>query len=163
MKTITIKVTDKSHRHIQMIAAKAADMGLVVFQTRATVKEIRWHMKPLNCIPSNPNFDYFLCLPQHKEECLHWLNGGSVQNFNGCWADCEDFNIPFHITHCLDSLFMYEEREIRIKPKKVKRWIGVSDDGYTTAHYSCLEDAIEASVVVAVCDWQFIEIEMEDK
>ena len=65
---LTIEVTDKSHKHIEMIAAKSANMDLVV-----CCKHLNegWGRGNLDDLITCYN-DFFLCLPQHKEACLHW-------------------------------------------------------------------------------------------
>lgn len=78
------------HKHVEMIKAKTENMELVVF-----IKELPWvdpdvvpSAQVLTprwvCLPNDLEIriksdgEYFLCLPQHKKECLHWLNGGRV-------------------------------------------------------------------------------------
>lgn len=126
MKTITIEVTEKSHKHLEMIVAKAANMDLVLFiklgdQWQAT----GCHDNQVINIASH--YEYFLCLPQHKEECLHWLNGGKIQAihfenqtpnsgvmFDSMLVDVDDEfdTYKWKVNH----IFM-EPHEIRIKPK----------------------------------------------
>ncbi|AUR96193.1 hypothetical protein NVP1216O_65 [Vibrio phage 1.216.O._10N.222.55.C12] len=111
------------HVHYDKIVAKAANMDLVVFSYCNL--DMKWSEdKPsqpgVEFIDSN-NTDYFLCLPQHKEACLHWLNGGESQYLsNGMkeWINFGD-SIGWSDTH----LFMTNECELRIKPKKEKRLI----------------------------------------
>ncbi len=61
---------------------------------------------------------------------MHWLNGGYVQDFFGVeWADCAslahatevggDNTLEFSMHH----MFMNEEFQFRIAPKKEKRWV----------------------------------------
>ena len=63
------------HKHYDMIVALAENMNLATFCKGKLGKEwIDLGGEGLPCfIPDN---HYFLCLPQHKEACLHWLNGG---------------------------------------------------------------------------------------
>ncbi|CAH9012986.1 conserved hypothetical protein [Vibrio phage 455E52-1] len=104
------------HKHYDMIVAKAANVELVVFlennqgwSEKENQSDIQFHEQ----------FDYFLCLPQHKEACLHWLNGGEVEeNYNSRWDKVEQ-----HSWHG-QSVFNFDDGYIiRIKPKKEKRWI----------------------------------------
>ncbi|CAL9964262.1 hypothetical protein VPH219E481_0086 [Vibrio phage 219E48-1] len=157
------------HKHYDMIVAKAANMELETF-----IKEGgEWRLMN-NAIPISESFDYFLCLPQHKEFCLHWLNGGDVQDFfEEEWSDCAslahatevggDNTLEFSMHH----MFMNEEFNFRIAPKKEKRWIAFNSkalmttrDTYTTG-VEC-EDALnEVGEIYENHPWQFIEIEVE--
>lgn len=161
------------HKHYEMIVAKAADTELVVFFKCDT----GWYFDDTSeTIKFHSDTDYFLCLPQHKEYCLHWLNGGEVQDlYNDEWTYCA----PLSKTINTDSenslkfshhhMFMNEEFNFRIKPKKVKRWIGVhSKSGAVTQGFCDTKKEIEGHVLrgacspkAKFCDWQFIEIEVE--
>ena len=74
------------HKHYEMIVAKAADTELVVFFKCDT----GWYFDDTSeTIKFHSDTDYFLCLPQHKEYCLHWLNGGEVQDlYDDEWTYC---------------------------------------------------------------------------
>ncbi|AUR87927.1 hypothetical protein NVP1106O_04 [Vibrio phage 1.106.O._10N.286.51.F7] len=90
------------HKHYDMIVAKAENMELVVFY-KLPCEE--WWQPDSECeaLPDEVEIDYFLCLPKHKEACLHWLNGGDVEfhlhgdswgkysSFKGHWDDESDF------------------------------------------------------------------------
>ena len=132
------------HVHYDKVVAKAANMDLVVFSY------CNLHIVWSEDVPSQPsvefidssNTDYFLCLPQNKEACLHWLNGGEVQyrpkkktssEFEYYWdqmPDCEDFEWR------LGCIWMCDLDDIRIKPKKVKRWIVYKSDNVYGAYLS---------------------------
>lgn len=110
-----------AHKHAEMIKAKADNMDLVVISKRSNGK---WRV-----VGGWPewlqNRDYFLCLPQHKKACLHWMNGGDVQ--------LQDFpanSFCDYIDECSpwsdEIWWMSEQCNIRIKPRKEKRWIGFS-------------------------------------
>ena len=107
------------HRHYEMIVAKAADTELVVFFKCDT----GWYFDDTSeTIKFHSDTDYFLCLPQHTDTCLHWLNGGEVQDFfEDEWCDCGGES-GWSIEH----MFMDDEADFRIKPKRVKRVIGVN-------------------------------------
>ena len=159
------------HKHYEMIVAKAADTELVVFFKCDT----GWYFDDTSeTIKFHSDTDYFLCLPQHKEYCLHWLNGGEVQDlYNDEWTYCA----PLSKTINTDSenslkfshhhMFMNEEFNFRIKPKKVKRWIGVYGAD-TTRIFSSKENCknyVENDAFYKNCapeNWQFIEIEVEE-
>ncbi len=160
------------HKHYDKIVAKAKNMDLVVF----TKDCIAPNNKPWLAIESGhlPAFDehceYFLCLPQHKEVCLHWLNGGEVQNniTKHLRDDSWIYFTPFNSSSCepwaYNCNFMREESNFRIKPRKEKRWIGVlTENGVTTDTCMSLKEAKHHPMVrdCLVSDWQFIEIEVE--
>ena len=135
------------HKHYDKIVAKAANVGLVQF----IKMNGKWEDAGLSdkFISFSEGYDYFLCLPQHKDACLHWLNGGEVQG--------EDPNRPNYFDDYANfvdrknwscsSWYMRKDRNVRIKPKKENRWICITDnleieDGTL---YESLEDADENS------------------
>lgn len=115
------------HKHYEMIVAKAGNMELVVF-----VKPCdngAWYEKCDSACQWWEDSDYFLCLPQHKEACLHWLNGGvsQVEYTNASypyWCNIEADEVNWSSGH----IFMDVLLKTRIKPKKEKRWITVNGD-----------------------------------
>lgn len=111
---------EMKHKHYEMIVAKAANMGLVCFVKRPDVEWVECDDRILPCIDEH---EYFLCLPQHKEACLHWLNGGEVQYRIALdvWTDAS--NNVSNAAWSSDNLLMDDQVEFRIKPKKEKRWI----------------------------------------
>ncbi|AUR81812.1 hypothetical protein NVP1013O_65 [Vibrio phage 1.013.O._10N.286.54.F9] len=154
------------HKYAEMIKAKADNMELVLFVKRgesSTWGELNNH----GDVTFLYEFDYFLCLPQHKEACLHWLNGGEVQDlFEGEWVYCAslaratesggDNTLEFSEHH----MFMNEEFQFRIAPKKEKRWIAVrrSDHYVQPLIYLSEGDADEDSPSDY---WTHHEIEVE--
>jgi hypothetical protein len=99
--------------------------------------------------------DFFLCLPQHKEACLHWLNGGDVQDYyEDEWTpvNSSDGKPSWSIHHA----FMDEEAEYRIKPKKEKRWI-VYRNGTVYGEYLSTDNINDDFKATG----QVIEIEVE--
>jgi hypothetical protein len=142
------------HKHYEMIVAKAANMDLVVLIKSKTTN--RWEAMELSCIPSfYEESEYFLCLPQHKEACLHWLNGGEVEeNYNSRWDKVEQ-----HSWHG-QSVFNFDDGYIiRIKPKKEKRWIATCK-GWNASQkvFRSREEAVD--LLGSDC-YQFHEIEVE--
>ena len=113
-----------SHKHAEMIKAKADNMELVLLANGAeNAGDNDWfeYGNDGDYFPTlYDDCEYFLCLTQHKEACLHWLNGGDV--------DYQDFpTSEWLVIHnrgvCswgLDVVFMQEEFNIRIKPHKEK-------------------------------------------
>ena len=147
------------HKHHAMIVAKAENMELVVF---ANSGDGEWFEMKNEESPIIDFFEYFLCLPQHKEACLHWLNGGEVEfEYDSKWNSCSYWSREWHET----SGFTCEDNKLRIKPKKEKRWIAVDPlTSQCTRHYSTKESCFNSEF--AGCEgnasnWQFIEIEVE--
>ncbi|AUR82889.1 hypothetical protein NVP1029O_56 [Vibrio phage 1.029.O._10N.261.55.A7] len=145
------------HKHVDMITAKANNMSLVVFAN--DIDSDGWF--ELNHFPMwDEEHDYFLCLPQHKEACLHWLSGGAVQYFfDGEWIECRDAifsNFEWDAGH----IFTDEKTTYRIKPHKEKRWIAVLPNGRVSGWH---DEGIEMLEEQYNKDagWQFIEIEVE--
>jgi hypothetical protein len=147
-----------------MIKAKADNMELVVF-----VKNDEWDLTE-SCNDALMFFagkDYFLCLPQHNKDgqCLHWLNGGKIQYKTELVPEFQDYQ-P-HVEFGLGSIFMQPDFEIRIKPRKEKRAIGVNaKTGQTTNAYKIDKEGNYAVDEVRLNygisgNWQFIEIEVE--
>ncbi len=158
------------HKHYDVIVAKAANMGLVVFENDQHGKD-DWYAIGDGKLPSNERYTYFLCLPQHKEACLHWLNGGDVQH-DDCsegWATMENINEPMDINEPLWSKtcrLMTEHLRFRIKPKKEKRWIGYcANTNQTFPHPQKSKDVAEDYAMrnygYEIGKWQFLEIEIE--
>jgi hypothetical protein len=151
------------HRHAEMIKAKADNMDLVVFTKDCIDTENPWFAIEANHLPCfDEHAEYFMSLPQTAKECLHWLNGGDAQYkcADGDWwlidsASRED-NLAWSDRH----IFMHNDVEIRIKPKKEKRWIIV--DG---KHEVCLPKVFrrreETIYYYGSCLYQVIEIEIE--
>lgn len=152
------------HKHYDMICAKAENMDLVLFHCGIG----GWYEygKDGEYSPFCQDEKYFLCLPQHKEACLHWLNGGDVQIAHGKEDFFWNWSRPSrewrpHVSFMIDSV------RFRIKPRKEKRWIGVYGNHVTESHYKSeevcklfvLDDASYSAFSRE--KWQFIEIEVE--
>ena len=106
------------HKHYEMIVAKAANMDLVVFIKKSD--EEPWFVSSLDVLVYDGyEYNFFLCLPQHKEACLCWLNGGKSQvEYTKAsypyWCDIDSDEVNWTAGH----IFMDELLNIRIKPKK---------------------------------------------
>lgn len=99
------------HRHAEMIKAKADNMELVVFINNYG----QWEFGDLNNLVDLDALPAFLCLPQYKETCLHWLSGGDIQALDSNWINVHPVEYyPWEDEHD----FMCEDAKIRIKPKK---------------------------------------------
>jgi hypothetical protein len=153
------------HKHYEMIVAKAANMDLVVLAKsicdKVTGKPVKWSelwkTNEMSWLVDDSR-ELFLCLPQHKEACLHWLNGGKAEeNYNSEWSDIEH-----HEWHD-QSVFNFDDGyTIRIKPKKEKRWIAYSAN---QKRLGCLsfdsEQEARDHYIHEVDEPQFIQIEVE--
>ena len=106
------------HKHYDIIVAKAANTDLVVFVRDGS----HWNELDFQAAFYEVN-NYFLCLPQHKEACLHWLNGGDVQ-INRKGEGFLDWSRPSR-EWMKEVSFMFDINQFRIKPKKEKRWISI--------------------------------------
>lgn len=152
------------HKHYEMIVAKAANMGLVQF----IKMDGEWEDAGLSdkFISFSEGYDYFLCLPQHKDACLHWLNGGEVE-VSDDGERWEEYNLSVEHPKYPMTDFTGYEFQFRIKPKKEKRWIGFNSKTLKATHETYAsgvkcEDALNG--VGEIYDnhpWQFIEIEVE--
>lgn len=149
------------HKYAEMIKAKADDMELVLFTKRgesSTWGELDNH----GDVTFLYDFDYFLCLPQHKEACLHWLNGGELQAMDTNWINV--FPVESYQWE-EEHDFMCQDAKIRIKPKKEKRWIAVNPDGYVLPIHADSKESIRAHASSdtsrLTLGVQFIEIEVE--
>ena len=156
------------HKHYDLIVASVANMDLVMF-VKLDNHGGEWVESTVNpSIPWCEGSEYFLCLPQHKEACLHWLNGGEVE-FEFLPDGCGEFGLAAPLSEAgwvIDHVFM-DDQLIRIKPKKEKRVIGVHKDGRTTSHYAIDDEGCYATDEIRITgkgnpdEWQFIEIEVE--
>ena len=104
------------HPNAEIIKAKADDVRLVTFTRDRYDSSSEWGESYQ--WGTDPDFDYFLCLPQHAAACLHWLNGGEVE----LRIDGEEEWIPLlpatDVEWCVGHSFMKEHVEIRVKPAK---------------------------------------------
>lgn len=146
------------HKYAEMIKAKAENMDLVIIAKNCQNNGDWWALKSdKEILPSFSNGEYFACLPQHKEACFHWLNGGEVQYSH----DGVGFgDLAEQLEWDPDSAFMDSNLHIRIKPKKEKRWIAVrkSDHYVESITYLSEESAEEDSPSDY---WTHHEIEVE--
>lgn len=164
----TEEENEMKHPHYDKIVAKAANMELVLFVKRP---DAEWVVCDDRVLPHISEYEYFLCLPQHKEACLHWLNGGTSQHLDSCkYQDITGFDDLISKVGKAWSprgLWMDEDCETRIKPKKEKRVIGANKDGRTTSHYAIDDEGCYAVDEIRITgkgnpdEWQFIEIEVE--
>lgn len=153
------------HKHCDKIVAKVSDMNLVVFYKLPN--EEWWQSESESrTLPDEDDIEYFLCLPQHKDVCLPWLNGDKAQQSpasDACWVSSA---CAIDVTWMPWTSFMKDDLKFRIKPKKEKRWIGVFRDGdllrNTELSYKTKEQVMgDAHAPRGFAGWQFIEIEVE--
>ncbi len=126
------------HKNAEMIKAVVDNVDLVIFVRVIDQEDERgnyWSFSSLATLAVASN-DFFLCLPQHKDACLHWLNGGELQinrktyNEQGEELPNEGFlnwDRPSRGWKHTVSL-MSDKCQFRIKPKKEKRLISVYGD-----------------------------------
>ena len=145
------------HKHYEMIVAKVANMNLETF----IKQDDRWRLMN-NAIPIAEEYDYFLCLPQHKLACLHWLNGGELNIDNGKGLGVGRYTLSIENNFPLSDFVNHHEYTFIIKPKKEKRWIAYSTN---QKRLGCLsfdsEQEARAHYIHEVEEPQFIEIEVE--
>ena len=114
------------HKHYDIAAAKILNMDLILFIKPKDAP--KWSESSNAYPPNSSNIDCFLCLPQHKDACLHWLNGVDlIQDSEfviGKYSDVEASINPSFSEH--GDLFMTTSRNIRMKPSKEKRWLLVN-------------------------------------
>jgi len=147
------------HKHYEMIVAKAANMDLVVFFKASFSSE--WGEVSNSLLPAfHPETEYFLCIPKHKDACLHWLNGGEVQTRRECSDLGWDRLLPPDEGWSKISHFMCVDILLRIKPKKEKRWIAVLPNGRVSGWHDEGREMLEEQYNKDA-GWQFIEIEVE--
>lgn len=138
MTTVVVVTKDffMKHKHYDMIVAKAENMDLVVFCNGPHGS--KWHVKDSNWPCFSDEFDYFLCLPQHKEACLHWLNGGEVEFAGDYKSQWFIYQADKDRAWSEESAFNSDDYEFRIKPKKEKRWVILQYDSQLGDW--CIED-----------------------
>ena len=152
------------HRHYDKIVAKAENLELVVFCKAFDAEWVK--RRDSKIVYFSEEFEYFLCLPEHNEngQCLHWLNGGELQDFfEGSHTSVGDYEGETWIV--ADNPFMNEEYSLRIKPKKEKRWITYSNNqkrlGVLSFDSEQEARAHQPHYIHEVDESQFIEIEVE--
>lgn len=161
-----------AHKHAEMIKAKADNMDLVVFG-RMRKSNHDWIEMPFSRLVKNFDNEYFLCLPQNKEACLHWLNGGEVLIKRRTFDDNGD-ELPFEgfLSWSRPSSgwipnvsFMNCNCTFKVRPKKEKRWIAVDVETRKTSKIypskSECDNAMFSGCASNAQGWQFIEIEIE--
>lgn len=151
-----------AHKHAEMIKAKADNTDLVVFCKYDHEDEWRYgNFEKLACGIG----EFFLCLPQHKEECLHWLNGGVAEQWcNTIWLAI-DSHVEDPAWH-KDGDFMDSEFKVRIKPRKEKRWIVAKQNSLASMMYFDSKELAQKAIdepLGEFRDGQVIEIEVEVK
>lgn len=154
-----------AHKHAAMIKAKVDNMDLTVLCS----EDGEWRYGNFQDLCDLDALDCFLCLPQHKEACLHWLNGGSVEFLDvggdWHWYGCSKWSAS-------GIRWMSKDATIRIKPRKEKRWLGVFQERCevngnlfwknTERSYESVDELKRRVCAPNGFDgWQFFEIEVE--
>lgn len=148
------------HKHVEMITAKANNMDLVRF----IKADLEWAVQVdavHNSTLFNQYFEYFLCLPQHKEAALNILNGGISQvTCDSNWNDPSTINDIGDWRNGNDVWYMSQYCQSRIKPKKEKRLI-VIHDGRVIDYLYKNDSDIRMSYGSKYDSLQIIEAEVE--
>lgn len=157
------------HKHYDMICEKAANMDLILF--RKTPSSETWETCRRDWMPTDLQDEYFLCLPQHKDACLHWLNGHEIEIRQGYSQEWEVYG-PVKVWS-IKSIFMkdYHQSRVkpRIKPRKERLWLAVKTDKHEHLG-GCRKVRIcshafvnksDAEEYLDLSDSQLIEIEVE--
>ncbi|AUR81703.1 hypothetical protein NVP1089O_54 [Vibrio phage 1.089.O._10N.261.51.F9] len=147
------------HRYYDLIVAMAENTDLILFAELMG----EWQQANMQDLLINDSFEqYFVCLPKHKEVCLYWLNGGDIQGEDPKKQHSFDDYAPFtdrKFWSCT-SWYMRTDRNMRIKPKKEKRFIAWNPRKDGAEEFSYLTLAL-AQKVYEGQDIQIIEIEVE--
>lgn len=158
------------HEQSKILKAYADNKDLCIL----TLDAGKWiHTSP-KAIFDYPFSEFFACLPKHKNECLHWLNGGEVEimehKFKVHDAFFADYTIDKELQPWNESLeWMSSCHSFRIKPKKVKRWIGVYGIFSTPMLFDSRDDceeyvksrATSGTLPESLSAVQYIEIEVD--
>lgn len=139
----------KVHKHAKMMEAKVNNMYLVLF-TKVSDGWRKYHRKNLPCEQLS---EYYLCHPKHAKECEAWLNGVNVLANDVAISN----NVDVFGWHP-NSLFMDPDFNIKIAPKKEKRWIIVHPDELTS--YSCKTKEFADAVALTLDGCQIFEVEV---
>ena len=151
------------HPHAEIIKAKADNMDLVVFVRMAYGGD--WsEVSEKECLPSfHPDNEYFACLPQHKEACLGWLNGGEIQwsdDFIG-WTDKGNYINDLESQKFFPgNAFMLDDNKFRTKPRKETRHV-VIHNGRLVGELFKFDSDIRASYGAEYHDLQIFQIQIE--
>lgn len=148
-----------AHNNAEMVKAKADNMDLVVLSQRP---EGDWfELADQGEIHIKQKGEYFLCLPKHKEACLHWLKGGvsqleytkaSYPTWNAIDNDAKEWSFG--------HVFMNELLNIRIKPRKEIRHT-VIHNGRLVGELFKFDSDIRASFGAEYHELQIFQIEVE--
>ena len=150
-----------AHNLVNMITAKANNMNLVVFCKYGIKGRQKWIVKDdQDSTEFRAPSEYFLCLPQHKEEVLHVLNGGIVQiTTDSHWNNPQEIERAGIWLGNDFIWYMSPYCQSRTKPKKEKRWIVLSPPIVDSTLYLSADDA--KKTLCRHNQWQVIEIEIE--
>ncbi|AUR83554.1 hypothetical protein NVP1036O_56 [Vibrio phage 1.036.O._10N.286.45.C3] len=144
------------HKNAEMIIAAANNTEMVVFVKVIDQEDESgnyWAVSSLSTLVTACN-EFFLCLPQHKDACLHWLNGGDVEFCDiDTWYSCDGWSKVWFGDTCG---FMQEGNVIRARRKKEKRFI-VYRNGTVYGEFLSIRDINDNFIRTG----QIIEIEVE--
>jgi len=117
-KQITVTLTENSHPHAEIQINAIANPELVVL-----VRNIEGEWMTMMS-PSWSAKEYFLCHPKHEKECLHWLNGGDVQEYSDAMGmgslGWHDVGYPMEWSPCHGFMDPVIKTRIKQEPEYVK-------------------------------------------
>ncbi|PNG65003.1 hypothetical protein CRN61_17805 [Vibrio vulnificus] len=147
------------HRHYRLIEEKAKNLDLVIFVNDGK----RCQETDFSSMVEHEDVDFFLCSQKHLDLVNCWIESGmpTLQIRGKKHPVWVDFNPDLSLGVGLD--FMKEENEIRLKPRRQKRWVGVAVNGESTPNYG-VKGRVEGWIKDMGIDpslFQVIEFEME--
>lgn len=138
-----------SHKYSELFKAKLDNMDLVLLHKHQGWDE--WMVEKSATRNDHPNFlvsdmfDYFLCLKEHTEACLHWLNGGHEtlevnSPFTGKFVQCYRLE-----KWRADGGYMRSDCEYRIRPSEEQLRIAKGKSLYESGR------GIQAQLGLGIC------------
>lgn len=118
-----------AHVHADMICAKAQNMDLILFFRQSdndSWKEASPDQLPIN---QSDRVNYFLCFDKHKGAVFNLLNRGSAEFYFEGMNDWREVDININ-EWGKNYWYMDSKVTSRIKPRKVNRWIIITENGY---------------------------------
>lgn len=140
------------HKHYDMIVAKAENMELACLTRHTTHDLWREQAGQYSHVFFGEMADYFLCLPEHTEACLNWLNGFGVRTVNNGIVITKKLKQKTPIW-TPSTIFMRPDASFEVLKGKRKKWIVYRTDGAVVGPFDNKETADK-------CSGQVIEIEV---
>ncbi|MCY9864966.1 hypothetical protein OTK49_20840 [Vibrio coralliirubri] len=115
-----------AHSNRDMIVAKADNKELVVFAWSYSscgtnnLDGKKWYAIHESYFPTDErDGEYFACLPEYQDQCLHWLNGGVVDCRKGVGEQIK-LKQPSETLWTNQNVFMVEGSEFKIVSPEIK-------------------------------------------